>query len=186
MKIVAFGYKSRAGKDTAAKILVQMCRLHNINRVRKAAFADKLKAVCFELFGQYGLMPKEHYDLHPEARNVALPVISLTPVQVWVAVGDTLRRVVYEHMWMDVVFSLPSDVLIISDMRYPAEFEAIKIREGICVRLDREGTIEHDSDKYLDDRDDWDCIIDNNHGLEHLHEEIRFIFNTYIREGKKP
>lgn len=82
--------------------------------------------------------------------------------------------------------SLPN--WIISDVRFPNEAEAIKDRNGILIRVNRSIELEsmHESEKALDNYNDWDYVIDNNGTIEDLIEKVKeilikekIVWNTY-------
>lgn len=75
---------------------------------------------------------------------------------------------------------------IITDMRFPNEFEAVKDRNGITIRVNREyqnplipeiSIPEHPSEISLDHITDWDYVIDNNGTIEELIKKVREILN---------
>lgn len=71
--------------------------------------------------------------------------------------------------------SLPN--WIISDVRFLNEAKAIKDRNGILIRLNRNIGLEsmHESETALDNYDDWDYIIENNDTIEDLIEKVKEI-----------
>lgn len=66
---------------------------------------------------------------------------------------------------------------VISDVRFPNEAEAIKNKNGILIRLNRNIRLEsiHESETALNNYDDWDYVIDNNGTIEDLIEKIKQI-----------
>ena len=63
---------------------------------------------------------------------------------------------------------------VITDLRFPNEFEAVKKREGICVKVNRPGVVKgtHPSETSLDEHA-FDYCIDNSKGLEELALEVK-------------
>jgi len=63
---------------------------------------------------------------------------------------------------------------IITDVRFPNEFDAIKERGGILIRVNRDNLAEdvHISEVALDKEKRWDYVIDNNGTLEQLSTKV--------------
>jgi hypothetical protein len=64
---------------------------------------------------------------------------------------------------------------IISDLRFPNEFDAIKLRDGLCIRINRnsDNKSNHISETSLDHIENWDWVINNNGSIEELIEEVK-------------
>lgn len=185
MKIVGLGYKSRSGKDTLANMLVSKFRLAGIGDVRLVPFARKLKQVAHDLYGMYGLKDEAFYNEQANAHLRDVPLAcGLTPVAIWIALGDTLKKATYEPMWRDYVFARNKcDVLIVPDVRYPAEAVAIKELGGEVYRVDRPSSVTKGSDRYLDDYAGWDGVIDNSGDLVQLDAQANLIVQHTTRKA---
>ena len=161
MKIVAFGHKSRQGKDSAAKrLFAELKCLSPKLVVKRASFAGKLKAICFDLYAWAGLKPGPYYEdaEHEPERYEILPAIGKSPVQIWIEVGNKLREV-YSNTWIDATLSAQScDVLIISDLRFPNEAAAVQSLGGLCIKVIRPGHpgLDSSSDNALNEFENWD------------------------------
>jgi hypothetical protein len=110
---------------------------------------------------------------------------------------DAMRDNVHQNVWVNSLFAnydrlnVTTDTSeptvktfsqakwIISDMRFPNEFEAVHARNGICLRVERPGlavTSSHISETALDDHK-FDYYIQNTGNLEYLLAEVRqFLF----------
>ena len=175
-KIIAFGHISRVGKDSSAKFLDTELRVGG-KKTKKLSFARKLKDVCYDLFKIYGLEPAVHYENYPEAREIVLPEVNMTAVEIWIKVGNALREV-YAPIWIDnCLRSNPDvDVIIITDLRFPNEATKIKELGGLCVRVDRPGFEPiSESDSQLLDYDGWDHVLLNNGDLKDLHDLVLYL-----------
>lgn len=176
MQIIAFGHKSRVGKDTSAKFLETELRLQGI-RTKKLSFAAKLKEVCHTLFAWDGLREAAFYeqDENAKLRYVKLPTTDLTPVEIWQGVGNKLREV-YSDIWIDNALRTPqiADLLIITDLRFPNEGIKIHSLGGKCVKVvnDNAPIIDGETDKKLDGWPDWDDVINNSFDLGMLQSNI--------------
>ena len=77
-----------------------------------------------------------------------------------------------------------NEKIIITDVRFPNELEAIKKHNGITIRINR-GLVErtgkmiqepeHISENALDNYNDWDYVIENNGTIEELIEQVKKI-----------
>lgn len=181
--IVAFGYRSRSGKDTAANMFASIAGKRKT--VIRDAFAEDLKDIAYRLYGRYGLRRGEYYNT-PEGerlRGVALPVIGKTPVQIWVELGMKAREI-WPDTWLDFVLDrsrLRSDaILVVSDVRFVNEAEAIKREGGYCIRVDRSSAKINPSDVYLDNWN-FDYVIDNNGSLADLEKRVSKIVEEVVK-----
>src|ERR1035437_2708896 len=99
MRIIGLGHYSRTGKDSFANYFL----LHTPGAI-KIPFAWKLKSITHDLYSWAGLREPEYYET-PEgalARDIVLPDLGLTPVQVWVKFGTpAVREQVYDKTWID-------------------------------------------------------------------------------------
>ncbi len=146
MIVIGFGHYSRTGKDSTANYMIECLDEYKSSiRVVKRSLAWKLKQVCFELYGWAGLMPPEHYETKEgeKDRDVRLPLLNnMTPVEVWVAFGTkAVRNNVYDRTWLDYLLKTDHgcDVLIIPDIRFPNEADAIREMGGLAIKVVRPG-----------------------------------------------
>lgn len=181
--IVAFGYRSRSGKDTAANMFAALAGKRTT--VIRDAFAEDLKDVAYRLYSRYGLRRGAYYNT-PEGerlRGVPLPVINKTPVQVWVELGMKCREI-WQDTWLDFVVDrsrLRSDaIFVVSDVRFANEARAIKESGGYCVRVDRDTATINPSDVYLDDWD-FDFVLNNNGTLNDLEKQVSNLVSEVIK-----
>jgi hypothetical protein len=133
--IVAFGHRSAVGKDTSVKFLSTLLSTKG-KKVQHRSFAAPLKEVCHTLYGWAGLKAGIHYENHREDRDIKIPFLNMTPVEIWVEVGNKLRDV-YERTWIDLTLRTPAkaDFLFISDLRYENEVTAIQELGGLCLKV---------------------------------------------------
>ncbi len=178
--IVAFGYKKESGKDTCGKFLNTFLKLEAPNlKVKQISFASKLKDISYQLYSWAGLKRAIFYESHREFKEVVLPQIGLSPREIWILIGNKMREV-YSNTWINYALcGVQADILIITDLRFCNEGEAILENGGIVVKINRpnipQGTdpAEVDLDSWPDFR--WDHIIDNNGTLQDLNEKIEKI-----------
>ena len=164
--IIALGHYSRTGKDT----FVNEC-IHEIRRIdptipcHKLSFAWKLKDICHQLFQGFGLEPPEFYESEVGAaqRDIPLGVIDLTPVEIWIEVGNKLREV-YPEVWRDyVMHNRQPGITFIPDCRFFNEVEAVRedSHENVLIKMVRPGRQPRDSrsDRELLAYDGWDFVL---------------------------
>ena len=123
--------------------------------------------------------------------------ISITPRLLLQIIGTDIVRVINPDIWVNALFvNYPSDELIkqlnsktdgsygvrqpnwiITDVRFLNEVKAIKKKDGIVIRINRESEYNstHSSEIALDDYEDFDYTIDNNNCIDCLIESIKEI-----------
>lgn len=175
MKIIGLGHYSRTGKDSFANFLIDALQERGIV-AKKIPFAWKLKDVTHQLYGWAGLREAEFYDTkHGEPfRDVVLPSLGMTPVQVWVAFGTpAVREKVYDRTWIDYVLNSNHDceVLIIPDVRFPNEVAAIREQDGTLIKVVRPGFGPRQTvaDQALVGFTGWDNVIGSSGRINELH-----------------
>ncbi len=176
MHILGLGCTAQVGKDTAAEYLEKKYP----GRVKRVAFADKLKQVVMLLFG---LSYEQCYGSR-EIKETIDPRYNLTPREIMQGVGENMRKI-YPNIWVDTVFytTIPEhqeegfDCFVISDVRYPNEGDKVHLEGGTLVKILRdEGGVsvgaEHSSETSMRDYEDFDFIINNNGSLAEYLERI--------------
>ena len=189
--IIGISGKAGSGKDTAAKMLEVLYANPNIsyedfaNRKYKnfadiqiMHFADILKETTQVLFriGEWETNTQE-------GKKTTINWIGKTVRELLQEVGQGLRDAVDPNLWIKALFANTEDWsnYIIADVRYPNELEAIKERDGVLIRIDRNGTGagNHSSETALDDYKEWDIYIENNGSIEDLFENMRIFTKNY-------
>jgi hypothetical protein len=176
MIIVSLSHKSRVGKDTFAGFLQTALRVKGV-RTQKASFAAKLKQVCFIMYGWAGLREAAYYetDEGAAARQVKLPLLDMTPVDIWGQVGNKIREV-FPNTWLNstLMTEYPNvQVLIVTDARFPNEGDKVVELGGIPIRITNSrapvlGTV---ADVAMDGWDKWVRHVENEEGLRELNAE---------------
>ena len=180
-KIIAFGYQKRVGKDTCAKFLDSYLRVARPGlKVKKVSFASKLKDVSWQLYGWAGLQPGVYYETEAGAKvkEVVLPKIGKSPRQIWIEVGNKLREV-WPGTWLDYVLlgGVTGDVVIITDLRFPNEGDAVIAVGGLCYMVDRPGMEKGNdaAETALDNWPKWHGVVANHGTLADLHDTVESI-----------
>lgn len=173
---IGLGHYSRTGKDTFANYLVAAIQERDrYLRVIKRSFAWKLKQITYELYGWAGMMPPEHYETKEgeKDRDIVLPALGMTPVQVWVQFGTkAVREHFYPDTWRDYLLKTDhkADVVIVPDMRFPNETGAIEEVGGLKIKIVRPGygprkTV---ADRALLGYNGWDYVFGHHGTMEAL------------------
>lgn len=181
MRIFGFGHRSRMGKDTAATFLTGHLRQTTRGKlIIKSSFAAKLKAMTHDLYGWLGLETGEFYELpeNEHLRNVKLPHINKTPVEVWIEFGTTVGRACYPETWVAYPLQKQCDYLILTDVRFPNEVAAIHKAGGKVFKVHNPTIRYRDSvaDSQLEEFQGWDSVIINDGDLKHLNT---LVINTF-------
>jgi len=178
--IIAFGHRRRVGKDVATRTLVDMLAERKIP-ARRVSFADGLKEVCADIFSWAGLQGPAFYEEYPREKEETLPSIGMSPRDIWIAVGNSMRNI-YEDVWIDLALKQPDDrkaVIIISDLRYPNEVDKIRAAGGIVVKVTRDVAPVSDdiADAALNEFNDWDMTVSNNGTTDNLRKQLVSLVN---------
>lgn len=191
---IGLGHYSRVGKDTFANYLVAALaeRAPHL-RVIKRSFAWKLKQICHELYGWAGVMPPKHYDTKKgeKDRDVVLPALGMTAVELWVAFGTkAVRERVYAATWLDYLLKTDhgADVVIIPDVRFPNEADAINKVGGMTAKIVRPGygprkTV---ADRALLGYDGWHYVLGDRGSMEGLKTQAQPFADWIAGLGPKP
>lgn len=163
---IGLGHYSRAGKDSFARAFKSFIEDLSSLCVREVSFASKLKEVCHALYGWAGLHSEEYYNdpAHEHERNCPLWLLNgLTPVEIWVRFGTSaVRNNVYDRTWIDCLLNRAwtEDIVVIRDVRFLNEVEAIWAHGGIVWKIERPGVHPKDTaaDQALVSFDKWDHV----------------------------
>lgn len=174
MLIIGFGHRKQVGKNTAA---AELTRLLSDKQVTSVAFADKLYATAYFLYAWAGFKPKDYYEAHPEEKSILLPDIGKSPRQILLDLGTKgIRNCVYNDTWVKCTLldPPPVDILLVTDMRFPNEFNEIKRLGGMCIKIIRPSEPETDdeADIGLAEEDRWDAIVVNDGSIENLGRRV--------------
>lgn len=201
--IIAISGKAQSGKDTVCKMIQYCIAYHNskamstqpysvddlqtysIARLERNSKFFKFSFAEFLKQGAAGIL-----DINREAfedidfKNSEIPWIKdkekpITVRQFLQRFGTALRREFSEYFWADSILRFKSTLgsIIIPDLRYKTELEAIKNKdpENIIIRVNRPGVqlMDHPSETEFDNYNGWDYVIENDGILESLLYKVR-------------
>ena len=165
--LIGFGYSAQVGKSTASAYLTSRYNF------KELAFASPLKKAVASIFGfsdeQLCGHLKEEIDEYWH----------LSPRDVLQRFGTDLCRAQFgDDIWVKTLFRQldPSADVVISDVRFPNEAQAIKDHGGILINIIREGgpgtTHKHISESAMDGYTGWNHTLYNNGLFSDLYEQI--------------
>lgn len=162
---LAFGYKSRVGKDTCVEYLISKYG------GKKVSFASPLYNI-----------------LHYAQRACGFPEQKDRKFLQYV--GTEWARNQCNNVWLDKVSeTLKADSttnMYISDLRFLNEFESLRRQNVTLIRIDSKRALidDHESSTSLDsvDADRWDYIVENSSSLQDLYTSLDSIV-TDLNKG---
>lgn len=186
--LIAFGHRRRAGKDTACNFCVTHARTTTKRQlIVKAAFADKMKSMCHDLYAWAGLREGSYYDEHPELKEQIIPALGKSPRQIYIEFGSTVGRAIFEDTWLEFVLRTKAEQIYISDLRFVNEAKAVLLAGGRVFRIDNPRIeIHHDvADANMKDFKDWTGVIVNDGDLHTFHARVlKAVFNVdFLKTG---
>lgn len=175
--LIALGHEKRVGKDTVADYLV------NVFGFTRVSFALKLKLIVKDIYPNLN-----EKQLFGDEKDMFDTMIEMSPRDAMIRVGTTLRNHFGENVfvkaveqWLDKLDGLN---VIVTDVRYPNEFEMIRARKGNLIKLVRKTTeekIKHVSETGLQNAK-WDFVVENNGTKEELYETFTHVLDTIERQ----
>jgi hypothetical protein len=188
MRVIGLGFTAQVGKDTAAEYLEKKFP----GRVKRVAFADKLKKIAMDLFG---LSWEQCYGSQ-EIKETVDPRYGLTPREIMQGVGEKMREI-YPEIWVDTVFNatIPElekqnyDCCVISDVRYPNEANKVHEVGGTVIKIARPGSgvtigASHSSETAMRDYQNYDFLIENTGELEDYFSKIDSLWEDINYNGR--
>lgn len=141
-------------------------------------FADRIKVVVAALCNV-----SSEIQYSQEGKNIVDPILQKTYGQLQQIIGTTFRQSIDPDIWVKLALCSKYDVdfILISDVRFPNECEAILQRGGCLIRLEGDPAdiranstrdLNHISETALDDFDNWTLKIENKATIEELYQQL--------------
>lgn len=186
--IVGLSGYARAGKDTAALALIEE------RGFRRVGFADKLREfalaidpiVSVENLG-YGAVVKHRLSHRVNAEGWTeakrVPEVRTLLQRLGTEAG---RKILGDNVWIDAALRGidANEDVVITDVRFPNEAQAIRDRCGEVWRIERPGLSAvnaHESETALDGFP-FDATIYNGTTVEHLRENVIAALDVRLRQ----
>ena len=202
--IIGISGKIGSGKDTAGQILQDVtgweirkfadalkdcvCRIIGCTReqLEDREFKERPLGEEWNLWRVSGYTGEE-YIFNTQKEGIETfggyyrPVLqNLTPRKILQLLDtEAGRQIIHPNIWVNATFAgfdKSKDNIIITDIRFPNELEAVKNRGGITIRLERgDGdTGDHPSETALDNAN-FDFVVDNNGTIKELGDKLNNI-----------
>ena len=166
-KIIIFSGKQYAGKDTAAKIMLDM-----MPDFHRCAMGDIIKL-------EYGRMHNLTYEeIEADKSKYRAGLIEL---------GNWGRSQSQDY-WLDKIISSDGNI-IVTDVRVPHEYEVFKSAGAVAIRIEasrevrqKRGNLVGENDVTevgLDNVKDWDYVIENNSDYNDLKTKVLKIIQDF-------
>jgi hypothetical protein len=177
MKIAAFGFRRKTGKDTLCKFIQRHINISRRKiRVNVAGFADPIKKIAYDLYGWMGVKPGSYYEDHPEEKEAALiglPSGCKNVRDLWILLGNKMREVIDPNIWVNALLKTDNcDILLIKDLRFENEIDHVLRNNGEVNRVDRPGTdgADGEADTVLMNETRWNNVYNNDGDRNKLHQ----------------
>ena len=168
--IIGLSGYAQSGKDTVAGMLIGLYGYDN------RAFASKIKDLLIEINPNLN----NYFDLKGAVDAVSWDQAKLSAEvrRLLQDLGVGARKIFGEDFWVSQTLNgiKPEDKIVVTDVRYPNEAQAIKDLGGIIWRIQRPGVLpvnDHPSESALDDWK-YDKVLVNNSGLNGLMTQVKF------------
>lgn len=157
-KIIGLAGRARSGKDTVATLFGGT---HRIVR-----FAQPIKEAVKALYGWSDIA------VETEIKDFVDPHWGVSPRSAMQHVAQTTRLFVANDFFVRRLFdSWEGDAIVIPDVRYKHEVDAIHARGGITIKITREGIKKHDIEFTVDELETTYQIL-NNGSLDDLRRQV--------------
>lgn len=149
--LIGLAGKKRSGKTTAAQVF-------EASGFKSLSFAYVLKEMLYTLLTCQGLEEAEiHRMLEGDLKETPSKyLMGQSPRYAMQTLGtDWGRTMIHEEIWVTATLNLATlySAVVIPDVRFPNEAEAIRRRGGLVYRIDRPGLVsedQHISEKLID------------------------------------
>jgi hypothetical protein len=157
-KIIGLAGRARSGKDTVATFFT---RTHRVVR-----FAQPVKDAVKVLYGW------NDDDVETGTKDQVDPRWGLTPRSAIMHMAQTTRMFVANDFFVKRLFEVwDGSPIVIADVRYKHEVDAIHAKGGITIKITRQGIAKHESEFTVDELETT-FQVTNDDTLEGLRRQI--------------
>jgi hypothetical protein len=157
-KIIGLAGRARSGKDTVATLFT---KTHRVVR-----FAQPIKEAVKALYGWSDVA------METDIKDSVDPHWGVSPRSAMVQVAQSTRLFVANDFFVTRLFdSWEGDAIVIPDVRYKHEVDAIHARGGITIKITREGVHQHAIEFTVDELETT-YQITNNGSLDGLRRQV--------------
>ncbi len=182
MQIIGLGHKREVGKDLTGTLMFKELTVSKPDlKILKLGFADPIYEIAHKMYAWAGMQTKMYYDEHKEQKETELLKIGLTARKILIDVGMKFREI-YPKTWLDYTLTRQTDILIITDVRFPNEAQRIKDLGGIVINVIRDVPQVDDPNDPDNQLNGWafDGILMNTGTKKELNQYILEMLNVYI------
>ena len=166
-------------EDTAKTVLKWITdweRIDYDNKWQEVSFAFALRKCASVLTGNL-----EIFNLDEKSKNEPSGIKdadgnNITNRQLLQKLGTEVGRAISPNIWVDCLLKCykPEKYWIITDVRFENEANAIKEKDGVLIRINRDTGYQdnHASETALDNYEHFDAVIDNNGSLKDLIDNV--------------
>lgn len=179
--VVAFGYRKQQGKDTCAKITHELLVQHSIPTVVDSFAAPVHSGICKETF-----CIDEKW--HTEYKEKVISFWNMSAREMMQRGAEALKREFGQDLYVRSLFKRYSRYmesnLLIPDLRFKRELEALQNFGAILVKVDRTPYTEdrHISEIDLQYFDGWHYRIDNSGDLANTRLQLATMLEAIINK----
>lgn len=163
--IIGFGRRSGVGKSFACHVVKQQfATLYPKIDVKIYDLATPMKDMAHRLWGRLGVMPAEHYERYREDRSKVIEGLGCNVTELWCKLVDPLC-LIEPGLPVNAMLraSLACDILLLPNIRRPAEANAVKNCGGMLFEIEADAPIQEGAkfDATLEGYSGWDDSLWN-------------------------
>lgn len=142
--LIAFTGKAGSGKSTCCELLQQLGRDNGL-KIARVSFADPLKRVCSDIYCfAYDLPPEAFYGNKTQKEQVYESLGNRSGREILQFLGTGCFKALTPDVWVnyfkrhcEVVLKYGADLIIVDDLRFTAEANAIRELGGLVIKVER-------------------------------------------------
>jgi hypothetical protein len=183
MKILAFGHQKNTGKDSIVRFCIDILRPQTGRlRITRRGFADKLYDFLHSVYGWAGFRERSYYQDNPKAKDDVLKN-GYTVRDLLIKFGNHARQFDGD-IWLNANLKAgDADILFITDLRFPNEFEACQAAGAVLIRVTKADlpTPTDEADTALNGWEDrWHTHIANDGTLNDLYQKAHALTQKHL------